>query len=86
MACSVPTVVCNPAFAPLLGEQAELLLTDGPDDVSGLRDRLERLMALSADERAEIGGRLRERVRREHSLQRLSERLLSVLATGELPP
>jgi glycosyltransferase involved in cell wall biosynthesis len=85
MACGVPTVVCNPAFAPLLGEHAALLLTDGPDDVSGLRDRLERLIALPATERAEIGGQLREMVRREHSLQRLSERLLSVLTTGELP-
>ncbi len=85
MACGVPTVVCNPAFAPLLGEHAGLLLTDGPDDVSGLQDRLERLIALSAAERAEIGGRLRERVLREHSLQRLSERLQSVLTTGELP-
>ena len=86
MACGVPTVVCNPAFAPLLGENAPLLLTAGPEDVGGLRDRLTRLFALSAVERAEIGAALRENVRRQHSLPAMTERLLAVLRTGELPP
>ncbi|MCY3977829.1 MAG: glycosyltransferase family 4 protein [Chloroflexi bacterium] len=85
MACGVPTIVCNPAFAPLLGERADLLLTAGPDDVAGLRDRLERLFALPPEERAAIGRRLRNGVLREHSLDGLSERLLAVLRTGELP-
>lgn len=85
MACGAPTIVCNPAFAPLLGENGDLLLTAGPDDVAGLRDRLERLFALSPDERAGIGARLREGVLREHSLDGLTERLLAVLRTGELP-
>ena len=85
MACGLPTVVCNPAFAPLMGEYAELLLTRDPEDVAGLRDRLERLLALSDEERAEIGRQLRENVRREHSLDQLTARLLAVLRTGELP-
>jgi len=85
MACGAPTVVCNPAFEPLLGEYADLLLTAGPEDVDGLRDRLERLFALSDRERAAIGRRLREGVLREHSLDRLMEKLLAVLRTGELP-
>ena len=85
MACGVPTVVCNPAFAPLLGDYAELLLTAGPDDVAGLRRRITRLLALSDDERAAIGWALRESVLREHSLDQLSARLLAVLRTGELP-
>ena len=55
MACGVPTVVCNPAFAPLLGEYAELLLVKGPDDARGLSERLARLFALSAAERTAIG-------------------------------
>ena len=49
MACGVPTVVCNPAFAPLLSERAGLLLTDGPGDARGLRERLASLLALSDD-------------------------------------
>jgi len=85
MACGLPTVVCNPAFAPLLGEYAPLLLTGGPQDVSGLRERLTRLFALSAVERAAIGATLRENVQREHSLPAMTERLLAVLRTGELP-
>ncbi len=86
MACGVPTVVCNPAFAPLLGEHTPLLLTGGPEDVGGLSERLTRLFALSAAERAEIGAALRENVRREHSLPAMTERLLAVLRTGEVSP
>ena len=85
MACGVPTVVCNKAFAPLLGDNGDLLLTAGPDDVDGLRERLKRLFACSEGERAEIGRRLREGVLREHSLDQLTARLLAVLRTGELP-
>ena len=84
MACGLPTIVCNPAFAPLLGEYAELLLTAGADDVAGLRRRLGRVLALSDGERAEIGRRLRENALREHSLDQLTARLLAVLRTGEL--
>ena len=84
MACGLPTIVCNPAFAPLLGEYADLLLTAGADDVAGLSDRLGRVLALSDAERAEIGRRLRENVLREHSLDRLVGRLLAVLRTGEV--
>ena len=85
MACGVPTIVCNPAFATLLGDYADLLLTAGPEDVSGLGERLERLFRLSAAERAGIGNQLRANVLRQHSLPQLIERLLSVLETGELP-
>ncbi len=85
MACGLPTIVCNPAFVPLLGEYAELLLTAGAEDVAGLRDRLKRLFALPPEERAAIGIRLREGVLSEHSLDGLTERLLAVLRTGELP-
>ncbi|MCY3831536.1 MAG: glycosyltransferase family 4 protein [Chloroflexi bacterium] len=85
MACGLPTVVCNPAFKPLLGAEADLLLTTGPEDVAGLRDRLERLCKLPAAERIAIGARLRESVEREHSLDGLTTKLLAVLRTGELP-
>jgi glycosyltransferase involved in cell wall biosynthesis len=86
MACGLPTIVCNPAFAPLLDDYADLLLTAGAEDVNGLRDRLERLFALSDRERAEIGRQLRQGVLCEHSLDSLAGRLLAVLRTGELSP
>ena len=86
MACAVPTVVCNPAFASLMGEYSDLLLINAPDDVTGLRDRLARLLALPESERERIGQTLRAGVIREHSLKTLIARLLSVFETGELPP
>ena len=86
MACALPTVVCNPAFAPALGEHRDLLMIDGPEDAAGLRERLAHLLALPAGERERIGRALRDGVMREHSLKTLIERLLSVFETGELPP
>ena len=85
MSCAAPTIVCNPAFAPLLGEHHDLLMIDGPDDVDGLRDRIGQLLAMTDDERAEIGKTLRASIMREHSLNRLIANLLSVMQTGELP-
>lgn len=85
MACGIPTIVANRAFAPLLGEHSDLLLIDSPDDVAGLRERIARISRLSSGERVAIGAALRENVLRQHSLPRLIERLLSVLQTGDLP-
>ena len=84
MACGVPTVVCNPAFSPLLGEYASRLLTAGPQDVRGLRERLAHLIEMPSAERAAIGAVLRANVLREHSLPAMVERLMAVLRTGEL--
>lgn len=86
MACALPTVVCNPAFAPALGEHRDLLMIGGPEDVTGLRERLAHLLALPEGERERIGRALRQGVIREHSLKTLIKRLLSVFETGELPP
>ncbi len=61
-------------------------MTDGPEDVDGLRLRLEALLHLSIAERAAIRRQLRENVIAAHSLPRLIERLLAVLQDGELPP
>ncbi len=85
MACAIPTVVCNSEFAPLMGEYRNLLLTAGPQDVGGLRDRIEGLLSLSAAERARIGQSLRANVLRQHSLASLMPTLLAVLQSGELP-
>ena len=85
MACGAPTVVCNPAFAPLLGEYASLLLAAGPEDVRGLREQLAVLLEMSSAERAAIGAVLRANVLREHSLPAMIARLMAVMRTGELP-
>ncbi len=85
MACALPTVVCNPAFAPALGEYRELLMIAGPEDVAGLRERLAHLLTLPEGERERIGQALRDGVIREHSLKTLIQRLLAVFESGELP-
>ena len=85
MACAIPTVVSNPAFGSLMGDYRHLLLTAGPQDAVGLRDRIERLLLLSPAERARIGQTLRANVIREHSLAALIPNLLAALQTGELP-
>ena len=70
-----------------MGEYSDLLLINAPDDVTGLRDRLARLLAhCPKSERERIGQTLCAGVIREHSLKALIARLLSVFETGELPP
>lgn len=83
MACGVPTVVSNPAFLPLLGDDAPLLLLDHPADPAQLAERLRALLLLPNDERRAMGARLRAGVVAQHSLDALIPKLVSVLETGE---
>jgi glycosyltransferase involved in cell wall biosynthesis len=83
MACAVPTLVSNPAFDDLLGEHVALLRVSDGDDVQTIRQAIIRILALSAQERANIGATLRTNVQNQHSLPKLMERLVAVLETGE---
>jgi glycosyltransferase involved in cell wall biosynthesis len=83
MACGVPTIVCNPEFAHLMGDYQELLIVDNPQDVEGLRDRINRLLSMSDEDRATIGQTLRDNVVKQYSLSELIQRLVDVLRTGE---
>lgn len=83
MACATPTLVCSPAFDPLLGADLSLLRLESPEDVDGLANRLKTLLALTPDERARIGGYARQQVIALHSLDQLMMRLVSVFETGE---
>jgi glycosyltransferase involved in cell wall biosynthesis len=84
MACGVPTIVCNPEFAQLLGEYQELLIVDNPEDVDGLRNSINHILSLSDAERATIGHTLRENVVKQYGLPDLTQRLVDILRTGEL--
>ena len=84
MACALPTIVSNPAFAPITGDYQGLLHILEPDDVSALHDRLNQILTLSAEERQEIGCILRDAVVTHHSLEMLVPKLISVMHTGEL--
>lgn len=83
MACAVPTIVTNPAFDDLLGEDVALLRIRDADDVDGLIERLRTLQAMPATERAALGGHLRERIIATHSLKVFIPRLIRVLESGE---
>jgi glycosyltransferase involved in cell wall biosynthesis len=82
MACGVPTLTSNPAFAPLL-DGDDRLQTAWPLSIPELTAKLQTLLALPADERRAIGTRLRAQVMAQHSLEALIQRLISILETGE---
>jgi glycosyltransferase involved in cell wall biosynthesis len=79
MACGIPVLTANEAFQSLLPDWAWL-----PDaDPALLAERLRQVVAFSAAERAQVGQHLREIVEQQHSLDRLADRLVALLATGE---
>jgi glycosyltransferase involved in cell wall biosynthesis len=80
MLVGVPTIVCNSAFDALLGDHAERLRITAPDDGSGLAARLQSLLALSSEEHGAMGLDIRERVKAAHSLDRLMDRLVALMA------
>lgn len=82
MACGVPTLTSNPAFAPLLNGD-ERLQTAWPLHPPELTEKLQTLLSLSTDERQAIGRCLCEQVGAQHSLNALMQRLTSILETGE---
>ena len=83
MVVGVPTIISNPAFDALLGDDAPLLRIPAPEDHAALAERLNALLALTDEERTAIGERLRVRVVAEHSLDALIPRLVSILNSGE---
>jgi len=74
-----PTLVANADFAPLLGDAADLLLLPPDAGESALADRLARLLALTADERAAMGAGLRARALAAHSLDSLMDRIVALM-------
>jgi glycosyltransferase involved in cell wall biosynthesis len=85
MACAVPTIVSNSAFAPLTGDFQDILHIPAPDDVAALKTQLTALLKLSSEERATMGERLRENVIAQHSLKSLIPKLIFVMHRGEMP-
>jgi len=83
MACAVPTLVCNPAFAPLLGEEGAGLLLPEDLDAAQLAQAIRAWLARPLAERRALGMALRRAVVEQHSLERLAARLARVLASGE---
>ncbi|MCS6837162.1 MAG: glycosyltransferase family 4 protein [Anaerolineae bacterium] len=83
MACATPTLVCNPAFAPLLGEQKAALLLPEDLDAAQLARAVQSWLSRPSAERHALGLALRCAVMEQHSLECLAARLAHVLRTGE---
>lgn len=83
MACGVPTITANPAFAPMMAEYAEHLLISSPSDENGLSQKIAYWLAQSDSKRAQVGSILRENAQKQHALPVLIEKLHHVLTRGE---
>ncbi|MFN8529170.1 MAG: glycosyltransferase [Anaerolineae bacterium] len=83
MAVEVPTIASSEAFRPVMGRHAPALLIAAPEDHNTLALRLAAIQRLPAEERREMGARLRANVIAQHSLDGLIERLVRVLIDGE---
>ncbi len=83
MACGVPTLVSNPAFRPVLGDAADLLLLPPDVDAATLAARLQTLFAIPPHQHRALGQHLRERVRELHSLHALMPRIAQMLRQAQ---
>jgi glycosyltransferase involved in cell wall biosynthesis len=77
-ASCLPVVVSNPGFEPLI-DGIEPSLSFRQDDAAGLAERLRALADAGPDARARIGHELRERVRRDHSVDRWADEVLKAI-------
>lgn len=75
MACSRPCLAANEGFRETMGRWADLLLFNHGNS-RDLTDRLRALLAMSEEERLEIGNALRKSVMENHSLEGLADRLV----------
>ena len=77
MACGLPVVTANEAFQALLSPWAELLFIP-PESPEVLSVRLKQLAAMPAEERASLGAALRQLVVAQHSMDHLTEQLMTI--------
>jgi glycosyltransferase involved in cell wall biosynthesis len=77
MACGLPVVTANEAFKSLLAPWADLLYIP-PESPEVLSVRLKQLIAMSASERASLGAALRQLVVEQHSLDHLTDQLITI--------
>ncbi len=78
MACGLPVITANEAFRAPLAQWSDQLLVplDAPEELAA---KIGAIMALPPDARRALGQDLRAIVVRDHSLERLADRLMSIL-------
>ena len=82
MASGTLPLTCNESFEPVFGPELSKLLMYPKGDPAALADALARLLAMSPEESAALGARLREMVLAEHDLCRLIPLLVSEMEPG----
>lgn len=82
MACGLPVVTSNEAFQSMLAPWGDLLVMP-PDSPGKLVVSLLKLKEMDTEKRAALGRDLRTIVVQEHSLERLTGKLMNVFMTGE---
>ncbi|MHC4845126.1 MAG: glycosyltransferase, partial [Planctomycetota bacterium] len=71
MACGTLPLTCNESFQPVFGPELSKRLMFPKGDPAALAEALARLLAMSPEESAALGARLRDLVLAEHDLCRL---------------
>jgi glycosyltransferase involved in cell wall biosynthesis len=74
----LPVIVASPGFDPLVAG-AEPSLRFVQDDPGSIADRIRALVEAGPERRHAVGGELRVRVERDHSVERWAERVLEVV-------
>ena len=85
MACELPMITGNPKFAEMFGPYADVLYC-GDADPGALADALERVLTMSAEERARIGAHLRNQVVRGHNVEGLMDQVVAIMASAKGKP
>lgn len=78
MAAELPMLTANEAFREVLGDYRDVLMYE-KGNTEALAEKIERLAALSAEERASIGAGLRELIMRNHSLEGFIKKIHTLL-------
>jgi glycosyltransferase involved in cell wall biosynthesis len=84
MACGVPVVTCNPAYRPVL-EEIDPALFVAEANAHRVADAVMRVVEAAPERRAAIAAAARALVEREHSLDRLADRLVAELFDASAP-
>ncbi|TSC89695.1 MAG: glycosyltransferase [Parcubacteria group bacterium Gr01-1014_3] len=79
MSCGVPVFVSNPAFEEYFDQELKNLLMFKEGAAEDLQKKINGFVALPTEEKRRIGMKLRDIIKEKHSLNRLVERIVTLL-------
>ena len=77
MACEKLPLVCNEAFQEILGDYSSTLMFRAKDPAA-LADKIIYISEMNGNKRKALGRNMREIIKKEHSVQNLTEKLIEV--------